>query len=73
MPSGGPEHYVCTSANTSSAAPRFFKEAFGFATRVRWDEPEDMVEHVEMTFGDDALMMRPVDHPLRRWMASLPK
>jgi hypothetical protein len=30
-------------------------------------------EHVEMTFGDDALMMRPVDHPLRRWMASLPK
>jgi hypothetical protein len=29
-----------------------------------------MVEHVEMTFGDDALMMRPADHPLRRWMAT---
>ena len=45
------------------AALRFFEEAFGFATSVRWDDPDGTARHAEATFGDSAVMVGTADHP----------
>ena len=46
-----------------TAALRFFEEAFGFTTGVRWDAPDGAVRHAEVTFGDGAVMVGTADHP----------
>jgi hypothetical protein len=55
--------YPYLSYRDAAAALRFFEEAFGFATGVRWDASAGTVQHAEATFGDGAVMMGTADHP----------
>ena len=58
-----PTIYPYLSYRDAAAALQFLEEAFGFTTSVRWDEPEGMVQHAEVTFGEGAVMMGTADHP----------
>jgi uncharacterized glyoxalase superfamily protein PhnB len=51
------------SYRDADAALRFFEEAFGFTTSVRWEDPGGTVQHAEVTFGDGALMIGTAEHP----------
>ena len=44
-------------------ALHFLEEAFGFAVSVRWDDPDDTVQHAEATFDEDGVMMGTAEHP----------
>ena len=57
-----PTMYPYLSYRDPAAALRFLEEAFGFTTAVRWDAPDDTVQHAEATFGDGAVMMGTADH-----------
>jgi uncharacterized glyoxalase superfamily protein PhnB len=54
--------YPYLSYRDAASALRFLEEAFGFTTTVRWDAPDDTVQHAEATFGDGALMMGTAEH-----------
>jgi uncharacterized glyoxalase superfamily protein PhnB len=58
-----PTMYPYLSYRDADAALRFFEDAFGFTTSVRWDDPAGTVQHAEVTFGDGALMMGTAEHP----------
>ena len=57
-----PTMYPYLSYRDAASALRFLEEAFGFTTTVRWDAPDDTVQHAEVTFGDGALMMGTAEH-----------
>ena len=57
-----PTMYPYLSYRDTAAALRFLEEAFGFTTSVRWDTPDDTVQHAEVTFGAGAVMMGTADH-----------
>jgi len=51
-----PTIYPYLSYRDAAAALGFLEEAFGFTTRVRWDDPDGNVQHAEVTLrgrGDD--------------------
>jgi uncharacterized glyoxalase superfamily protein PhnB len=54
--------YPYLSYRDAAAALRFFEEAFGFTTGIRWEAPDGTVQHAEATFGDGAVMMDTADH-----------
>lgn len=59
-----PTLYPYLSYRDAATALRFLKEAFGFATSVRWDAPDGTAQHAEATFGGDgALMMGTAENP----------
>jgi uncharacterized glyoxalase superfamily protein PhnB len=58
-----PTMYPHLSYRDAATALRFLKEAFGFATSVRWDAPDGTAQHAQATSGDGALMMGTAEHP----------
>ena len=58
-----PTMYPYLSYRDVAAALRFFEEAFGFTTTVRWDAPDGNIQHAEATLGEGALMMGTAEHP----------
>jgi uncharacterized glyoxalase superfamily protein PhnB len=57
-----PTMYPYLSYRDAASALRFLEEAFGFTTTVRWDAPDDTVQHAEGRFGDGALKMGTAEH-----------
>ena len=58
-----PKMYPYLSYRDADAALRFFEDAFGFTTSVRWDDLGGTLQHAEVTFGEGALMMGTAEHP----------